>query len=126
MKVLIADDSSIIRIKLGRFLRDLGHQIIGEAENGAQAVNLFIEKQPDLVTLDLVMPEQDGLMALRAIRQRNSQVPVIMISSAATLANEMIANEAGATAFIKKPFDRAILKAVIDSVLKTQFLEKTA
>ena len=45
MKVLIADDSSIIRIKLGRFLRDLGHQIIGEAENGAQAVNLFIEKR---------------------------------------------------------------------------------
>lgn len=116
MKVVIADDSSSIRIKLGRYLRELGHEVIGEAANGFEAVKLVSEKQPDLVTLDLVMPELDGLSALRAIRYENKSVLAIMVSSAATFANEIAANEAGANAFLRKPFDKISLQKTIDKV----------
>lgn len=116
MKVLIADDSSTIRIRLRTFLKELGHQVVGEAENGAQAFDLYIEKKPDLITLDWVMPEQDGFVTLEAIRKQNSKVLIVMISSAATLANQKAAREAGANAFLKKPFDREALKKTIESL----------
>ncbi|MFM8316099.1 MAG: response regulator transcription factor [Deltaproteobacteria bacterium] len=116
MKVVIADDSSTIRIKLARFLKDLGHQVIGEAENGFEALKIITHQKPDLVTLDLVMPELDGLSTLRAIRYENKEVLIIMISSAATLANEQAAHQAGANAFLKKPFDKDSLNSVIHKV----------
>jgi len=116
MKVVIADDSSSIRIKLSRYLRDLGHEIVGEAVNGLEALKLVQSKSPDLVTLDLVMPEMDGLSALRCIRAENKNVLVIMVSSAATIANEKTAKEAGADAFLRKPFDKRSLEKTISEV----------
>lgn len=116
MKVVIADDSSTIRIKLARFFKELGHQVVGQAENGYEAIKLVTEQQPDLVTLDLVMPELDGLSTLRAIRYDNKSVLVIIVSSAATLANELAAHQSGANAFLKKPFDKVALKTVLEKV----------
>jgi two-component system, chemotaxis family, chemotaxis protein CheY len=118
MKVVIADDSSSIRIKLSRFLKELGHEVVGEAENGYQALKLISETAPDLVTLDLVMPELDGLSTLRALRHENKKVLVVMISSAATLANETSAAKEGANFFLKKPFDREALKSCLEKVIR--------
>lgn len=117
MKVVITDDSSTIRIKLSRFFKELGHQVVGQAENGYEALKLIAEHQPDLVTLDWVMPEMDGLTTLRAIRYENKAVLVIMVSSAATLANELAAHQSGANAFLKKPFDKRSLQNVLDKMM---------
>ncbi len=113
MKVVIADDSSSIRIKLGRYFKELGHEVIGEAVNGYEALKLVAEKKPDLVTLDLVMPELDGLSVLRAIRYENRKIWIVMVSSAATLANELAASQSGSNGFLKKPFDKESLRQLI-------------
>lgn len=126
MKVVIADDSSSIRIKLARYLRELGHEVVGEAANGFEAVKLVQEQKPDLVTLDLVMPELDGLSALRAIRYENKVVAVIMVSSAATFANELAARDAGANAFLRKPFDKEVLKNEILKLQHTKTVDERA
>jgi len=116
MKVVIADDSSSIRTKLARYFRELGHDVIGQAVNGVEAVKFTLEKGPDLVTLDIVMPELDGLSALSMIREDNPNVVVIMVSSAATLVNELAAKERGANGFLRKPFDKESLQKVISTV----------
>ncbi|MBM4304551.1 MAG: response regulator [Deltaproteobacteria bacterium] len=116
MKVVIADDSSTIRIKMARFIKDLGHSVVGEAENGYEAIKLTNETEPDLVTLDLVMPELDGLSALKAIRSQNKTVLIVMVSSAATLANEAAAQKAGANGFLKKPFDKDSLRRILEQI----------
>jgi two-component system chemotaxis response regulator CheY len=116
MKVVITDDSSTIRIKMACFLKGLGHSVIGEAENGYEAIKLVNETDPDLVTLDLVMPELDGLSALKAIRSQNRKVLIVMVSSAATRANEAAAQKAGANGFLKKPFDKGSLRKVLEQI----------
>ncbi|MSP17975.1 MAG: response regulator [Bdellovibrionales bacterium] len=114
MKVIIADDSSSIRRKLAEFLTKLGHQVIGQAQNGHEAVKLVALQQPDLVTLDLIMPELDGLSALRAIRYENRWVNIVMITGSPTVANKTAALEAGANAFLKKP----VLKSELQNTIK--------
>ena len=64
-KILIVDDSSIVRYRLKKLLTDSGHQVVDEAENGLQAVSKVREYDPDIVTLDITMPKMDGLEALK-------------------------------------------------------------
>ncbi|NQW44371.1 MAG: response regulator [Deltaproteobacteria bacterium] len=116
MKVIIADDSSSIRRKLAEFLTELGHQVIGQAQNGHEVVKLVALHQPDLVTLDLVMPELDGLSALRAIRYENRWTNIVMITGLSTVAHKTAALEAGATAFLKKPILKSELQKIIEKL----------
>ncbi len=106
MKVLVVDDSSGIRTKLARLLGELGHTVVGEASNGFEAIELYRRLVPELVTMDIVMPECDGLTALTEIIKSFPQAKVVMVTSAATRSNIQLAQEKGAVGFIVKPFEK--------------------
>lgn len=104
MKVLIVDDAAFIRVSLKMMLERNGYEVVGEAENGLVAIQKYQELQPDLVTMDITMPELDGISALKAIRKLDDMAKVVMISA---LGQEVHVKEAilsGAKGFIVKPF----------------------
>jgi two-component system chemotaxis response regulator CheY len=80
-KVLIVDDAAFMRLTLKTMLERNGFEIIGEAENGALGVRKYFECHPDLVTMDITMPEMDGIQALKKIRESDPNAIVIMVSA---------------------------------------------
>jgi len=103
-RVLIVDDTAFMRMSLKTMLEKNGFEVIGEAENGSVAVRKYKELRPDIVTMDITMPEMDGIQALKGIRQFDSNSKVVMISA---LGQESYVREAvmsGAKGFIIKPF----------------------
>lgn len=113
MKILIVDDAALMRIMLRNILAKAGHQVIGEASNGVEALGLLKVKKPDLIMLDITMPEMDGIATLEKIKVLNQTAKVIMCSA---LGQENIVKSAiklGAEDFIIKPFDEErILEAI--------------
>ena len=80
-KVLIVDDAAFMRMMLKDILTKNGYEVVGEAENGAKAVEKYKEVTPDLVTMDITMPEMDGISALKNIRSIDSNAKVVMCSA---------------------------------------------
>ncbi len=111
--VLIVDDAAFMRMMIKDILSKNGYNVVGEAENGKVAVEKFKELNPDLVTMDITMPEMDGIEALKAIRALAPGSTVIMCSAMGQQAMVIEAIQAGAKDFIVKPFqaDR-VLEAV--------------
>lgn len=109
-RILIVDDAAFMRMMIREILSKGGYEIIGEAADGVQAVQKYKEAKPDLVTMDITMPEMDGIQALREIRQFDSSAAVIMCSAMGQQAMVIDAIQAGARDFIVKPFqaDRVI------------------
>ena len=103
-RVLIADDAAFMREMLRDILTDGGYEIVGEAADGNEAVSAYAKHQPDLVTLDIVMPRKSGLEALREIVAGHPGACVVMCSALGQEALVMEALEAGAKDFIVKPF----------------------
>ncbi len=103
-RVLIADDAAFMREMLRDILTDGGYEICAEAADGNEAVSAYQEHQPDLVTLDIVMPRKSGLEALREMVAANPGACVVMCSALGQEALVMEALEAGAKDFIVKPF----------------------
>jgi two-component system chemotaxis response regulator CheY len=112
-KIMIVDDAAFMRMMIKDILTKNGYEIVAEAADGAQAVELYKEHQPDLVTMDITMPEMDGIAALKAIKQINANAKVIMCSAMGQQAMVIDAIQAGAKDFIVKPFqaDR-VLEAI--------------
>ena len=112
-KILIVDDAAFMRMMIKDILSKNGYEIVGEAADGAQAVQLYQETQPDLVTMDITMPEMDGITALKEIKKVNPHAKVIMCSAMGQQAMVIDAIQAGAKDFIVKPFqaDR-VLEAI--------------
>ena len=102
-RLLIADDALIMRMKIRDVAQKAGWTVVGEASNGAEAVAKYAELRPDLVTMDLVMPELDGLEALRAIRGKFPAAAVVMISAVNQKERLRECIVAGAVDFIFKP-----------------------
>ncbi|KPU27294.1 transcriptional regulator [Caloranaerobacter sp. TR13] len=115
-RILIADDEKNMIWALKRALSKEGYDII-TAENGRKAVEVFIEKEPSLVLLDLKMPEMDGIEALRRIKEYNSKIPVIILTAHGTTQTAVEAMKIGALDYISKPFDIDELKIVIKKAL---------
>jgi two-component system chemotaxis response regulator CheY len=111
--VLIADDAAFMRMMIKNILSEAGYDIVGEAENGSVAVSKYKELKPDLTTMDITMPEMDGLAALREIRGLNPEARVVMCSAMGQQTMVIESIQAGARDFIVKPFqpDR-VLEAV--------------
>lgn len=111
--VLIADDAAFMRMMLKNVLTEAGYEIAGEAENGAVAVAKYRELSPDLTTMDITMPEMDGLAALKEIRAGDPSARVVMCSAMGQQSMVIESIQAGAKDFIVKPFqpDR-VLEAV--------------
>ena len=112
-KVLIVDDAAFMRGSLKLMLEKNGYEVVGEAENGKVAVHRYNEMKPDLVTMDITMPEMDGIQAVKEIKRINPKSKIIMISA---LGQESYVKEAvisGAAGFIVKPFkEEQVIKAL--------------
>ena len=103
--VLVVDDSALIRKMLIKLLNDKGYQVIGEATNGEEGVELYKELEPDIVTLDITMPVMDGVTALKKIKEYDPEAMVAMISAAGQKDKLMDALREGAELFFTKPFN---------------------
>jgi two-component system chemotaxis response regulator CheY len=99
--------------------RNAGWEIVGEATTGAEAVARYRELKPDLVTLDIVMPEMDGVEALRTIRQEHPDAHVVMISAIDQRAKLSECIQLGALDFVVKPFDKQRLQSLFQTYLQT-------
>ena len=112
-RILIVDDAAFMRMMIKDILTKNGYNVAGEAENGLKAVEKYNETKPDLVMMDITMPEMDGIQALKKIKEADPNATVIMCSAMGqqAMVNESI--QAGAKDFIVKPFqaDR-VLEAV--------------
>ncbi|MBQ8519025.1 MAG: response regulator [Agathobacter sp.] len=111
--ILICDDAAFMRMMIKDILSKNGYNVVGEAENGAVAVEKYTELKPDLVLMDITMPEMDGIQALKKIREKDGNASVIMCSAMGQQAMVIESIQAGAKDFIVKPFqaDR-VLEAV--------------
>jgi two-component system chemotaxis response regulator CheY len=111
--VLIADDAAFMRMMIKNILTEAGYEIAGEAENGAVAVTKYRELRPDLTTMDITMPEMDGIAALKEIRAFDPEARVVMCSAMGQQAMVIESIQAGARDFIVKPFQaERVLEAV--------------
>ena len=103
-KVLIIDDAAFMRISIKNMLTKNGYEVIGEAENGTIGVDMYKELKPDIVTMDITMPEMSGLDALKEINKIDPQAKVVMVSAMGQEAMVREAIVSGAKGFIVKPF----------------------
>ncbi len=112
-KILIVDDAAFMRMMIEDTLSKNGFEVVGEAENGAVAVEKYAELKPDLVTMDITMPEMDGIEALKKIKQSDPGARIVMCGAMGQQAMVVETIQAGARDFIVKPFraDR-VLEAV--------------
>ncbi len=117
-KVLIADDSEFMRNLLREILEE-NHTIVGEVENGVEAVEVFKEEQPDLVMMDIVMPIRDGIEATDEIKNTDPSANVIMCTSVGQEEKMKEAVKAGADGYITKPFQKPSVMEAIQDVVPT-------
>ncbi|MDD2585247.1 MAG: response regulator [Syntrophomonadaceae bacterium] len=112
-KVLIVDDAAFMRMMIKDILSKNGYDVVGEAENGMVAVEKYRDLKPDLVTMDITMPEMDGIAAVKEIRSFDSSARIIMCSAMGQQAMVIDAIQAGAKDFIVKPFQpERVIEAV--------------
>ncbi|WP_289628191.1 response regulator [Listeria ilorinensis] len=104
MKLLIVDDAMFMRTMIKNIVKDSQFEVVAEAENGLEAVKKYEEYKPDIVTLDITMPEMDGLSALNEIMQKDPNAKVIMCSAMGQQGMVVDAIKKGAKDFIVKPF----------------------
>jgi two-component system chemotaxis response regulator CheY len=116
-KILIVDDAAFMRMMIKNILSKEGFEIVGEAENGEQAVTKYKELNPDLVTMDITMPEKDGISAVKDIMGINSGAKIIMCSAMGQQAMVIDAIQAGAKDFIVKPFQPDRVVEAVSKVL---------
>ena len=117
LKILISDDSKLLRKKLRGELEDLDCEVI-EAANGKEAIMHELQDSPDAVFLDIVMPEVGGIEALQVIKEVSPDMPVIMLSSAATPKKLMETLKMGAMDFIPKPYTVDQIKHAVEVIRK--------
>ena len=111
--ILICDDAAFMRMMIKDILTKNGYNVVGEAENGLKAIEAYTECNPDLVLMDITMPEMDGIGALKGIKEKDPNAAVIMCSAMGQQAMVIEAIQSGAKDFIVKPFQaERVLEAV--------------
>ncbi len=111
--IMVCDDSLLIRKKLTGLLNSIGAESVIEAENGLEAVQKAQNSEIDLIFMDIVMPEMDGVEAVRHIKAGLPDAYIVMVSSVGTQKNLMKALKAGASDFIQKPFQEDSIRQII-------------
>ncbi|TJY41158.1 response regulator [Cohnella pontilimi] len=114
-RLIIVDDAALMRMMLKQIVLDMGHEVVGEAENGEEAVQRYMSWKPDLIIMDITMPVMDGLTALKAIIEFNHRAKVIICSALGRKNVVAEAFQAGAKEFLVKPYER---ERVMDSISK--------
>jgi len=118
IKVLVCDDSILVRKKMSDILKSAGITEIYEAKDGVQAVEQFKANNPDLTFMDIVMPEKTGIEALKEIKQYNSAAKVVMASTVGTQGNLTDAITAGAFEFLQKPVQDEDVYKILNTFTK--------
>lgn len=115
-RILVVDDAAFMRMMIKDILTKNGYEVVAEAADGLQAIEQYKEHKPDLVTMDITMPEMDGIHSLKEIKKVNPNAKVIMCSAMGQQAMVIDAIQAGAKDFIVKPFQA---DRVIEAISKT-------
>lgn len=116
--VLVVDDTLFMRASIRQMLEANGHSVAGEASNGVEAIEKYAAVKPDVILMDITMPDMDGLEALRIIKEMDPNAKVIMCTAMGQQAMVAKAVELGAQQFIVKPFQSDRLMAAIDTVCR--------
>jgi two-component system, chemotaxis family, chemotaxis protein CheY len=114
---LVCDDSVFMRTMVADILKNAGFEIVGEAETGVQAIEKYRSLKPDLVTMDIVMPEMGGIDAVRAICKEDKNAKIVMCSALGLQALVVEAIQAGAKDFVLKPFQASRVLEAVQQVL---------
>ena len=117
-RVLIVDDAVFMRMKLKDILEKNGYEVVAEAQNGIEAIEKYKAENPDLVTMDITMPEMSGIEAVKAIREIDPNARIVMCSAMGQQAMVMEAIQAGARDFIVKPFQGDRVLDALNKALK--------
>jgi two-component system chemotaxis response regulator CheY len=116
--VLIVDDSQVMRNMLAKFFTDNGFNVVGMAEDGVQAIELFEQLNPDIMTLDIIMPKMRGTEVLETIMARYPEAKVVMASSVSDARTVMKCLKIGAKQYILKPYDEQKVMTAIKKALE--------
>lgn len=116
--VLIVDDAKFMRNLLRKILTEGGYEVVGEAETGAEAVKLYQELKPSVVTMDIVMPDMSGIDAVKKIKEIDPNARIVVVSAMGQQALVSEALKAGAADFVVKPFHPSVVLEVVGRVLK--------
>lgn len=119
--ILIVDDALFMRKILSDILSEEGHKIVGEAENAKEAIELYKKLKPDIVTMDIIMPEIDGINALKAIKQilkSDKDAKIVIVSAMGQQDMVVESIQAGAKDFVVKPFQRSRITESIARILR--------
>ena len=122
VKVLVVGDAVFMRKRMGDILRKEGYEVIGEAENGQEAVDKYGQLSPDFVTMDIVMPkvnDMDGIGAVRQIMDKDPEAKILMVSAMGQHALVVEAIQAGAKDFVTKPFQPSRVLEAAKRVLES-------
>lgn len=118
IKVMIVDDSSIIRKLIQNYLNEFNIEIVGEASDGKTAVKLFQELKPDVVTMDIVMPEMDGISVIEEIRKIDDSVKIMVVTALSDKITGIEAIKKGAKSYVVKPFSPEKLQNAFSKLIK--------
>ncbi|MHA2362525.1 MAG: response regulator [Candidatus Hodarchaeales archaeon] len=117
VNILIADDAKFMRMMLRRILESEGHKIIGEAASGEEVISLYAKLRPDLVTMDIVMPDPNGIECVKKIRNFDPHAKIVMVTALGQEAMVVEALKAGASDFVIKPFKAGKVIQSVDKVI---------
>ncbi|HHH83528.1 MAG TPA: response regulator [Chloroflexi bacterium] len=115
-KILVVDDAEFLRVRISKLLTENGHEVI-QAENGAKAIEMYQSEAPDIVLMDITMPEMDGLEALKQITSSDPAARIVMLTALGQESVVMDAIKAGAKDFVVKPFEPDRVLAALDKAL---------
>lgn len=124
LKVLIVDDSLIIRKKISKIFENLGHEVVFDATNGQEAIDTYTKFKPDLVTMDITMPDMDGITALKHIIKEDIEAKIIMVTSHGQEDMVIKSIQAGAVGYILKPITEEKMAQVIGEVFAEYAIEE--
>ncbi len=114
--VLITDDTAFMRMTLKNILEKNGYEIVGEAEDGKQAIDMYDQHKPELVTMDITMPNVDGLTAIKEIMNKDPEAKIIVVSAMGQKSLVIDALNAGAKDFVVKPFQPDRIEEALQKV----------
>ncbi len=120
-KLMIVDDSSVIRQRIEKILQTIQSvEIVGEASDGLQAIEMFKQLQPDIITMDLTMPNMDGLECIQKLVAMDTDVSILVVSALSDKATGLQALQYGARGFLCKPFSEQQLILALEKIIKAK------
>jgi two-component system chemotaxis response regulator CheY len=117
LNIMAVDDSAITIKKMGKLLEDMGHKMVRSCKTGLEAVECYSEVQPDLVTMDITMPDMDGIAATTLIINKHPDALILMVTSHGQQAMVLDAIKAGAKGYLLKPLKLETLQVALDKVI---------